>query len=276
MIYSHTPHFSSSNSTGGASAPEFPSWNSANGVTEPDLPSWNSADEVPKPRIAESELRHRSDGTRIFELELQGICLEAWHDHPAIVQVMVPRFEFSSVVNLRPSLEGLGMVSAFDLASADFTGIEPEGRLFVDTLEHRTTVQVDEEGMTGAAATGEVQAYSPITPQLRFNRPFFFFVYDHATATVLFVGRLVRPAGQARPPTEPPVAQSDAAVICGGLALRCPARTTTEADCLAALSGADPAVVERCADCLLMHFDSYAEGMCEPATCGEFCPTHPF
>ncbi len=138
---------------------------------------------------------------------------------------------------------------------------------------------VDENGTTMAAATGEVMVPVGIAPQLWLDRPFFFFVYDHGTGTVLFVGRLVRPAGAATPPAEPPAVATDIAVICSGLAT-CTGRTTTEAECQAALAADEPAVVEQCDDCILVDVDDFDLGFvgdrCEPATCAEHCPDHTF
>ncbi len=220
------------------------------------------------------------DGDRIQEI-VDG--LEPARNNPKTVWAGVPRFEFSSSVDLQPSLEALGMVTAFDPLEANLTGIDPEGELYVGSFVHNTTVGVDEYGTTAAAATGEVMVPSPITPKLFFDRPFVFFIYDHETSAVLFVGRFARPAGEARPPTTPPVELTDAERICEALdASLCDARTMTVTECLAALEPDDAVVLEECADCVQAAHDSMWGGElglgppCDVATCADYCPDHPF
>jgi serpin B len=221
------------------------------------------------------------DRARVEEIVEQ---LEAWRDAPEQVRALIPRFEFASEIDLQPALDGLGVSTLFDPSAADLTGIDPAGGLFVDALVHRTTVGVDEEGTTAAVATGEVMVPLSIDPQVRLDRPFLFFVYDHGTGTVLFVGRLVHPAGEARPPETTPTTPTDTEVICAGLAL-CADRATTEDECSAALADDDPAVLEQCADCIQAGIDgcggygSCDRGIgdiCQPATCADFCPARSF
>ena len=196
----------------------------------------------------------------------------------------VPRFEFDASVDLQQALEALGMQAAFDLSAADFSGIDPGGSLYVDALVHRTTVGVDEEGTTAASATGEVMVPLSINPRINLNRPFIFFIYDHDTGTVLFLGRLVRPTGDAHAPANPPDTRTDAEVICETLDEWCEGRTLTVADCMAALAAEDPAVVDQCADCQQMVIDFCANGgscpwgsnICDPTTCADYCPSHAF
>jgi len=201
----------------------------------------------------------------------------------ASLSLSVPRFEFAASVDLQQPLETLGMQAAFDLSQADFSGIDPAGDLYVDALVHRTTVGVDEEGTTAASATGEVMVPMSINPQIRLNRPFLFFIYDHDTGTVLFVGRLMRPAGETRTPTDPPDARTDAEIICETLD-GCEGRTVTLAECTAALDGQDAAVLDQCADCHLMGLDlcagmpfcTFGPDVCDPTTCTDYCPTTAF
>ena len=225
-----------------------------------------------------TEFESTFDGDRITEIVT---ALQPARDNPDMIWVTVPRFDFSSSVDLEPSLEALGMVTAFDEVGADFTGIDPGGELYVDSFVHRTTVGVDEYGTTAAAATGEYNYPAPIAPEMFFNRPFVFFIYDHDTDTVLFVGRFVRPEGEAGPPVTPPVERTDAQIICDVLD-GCTARTTTNDECVAALAADDAVVLEGCADCTQAAYDSQWAGslglgnFCDPATCADYCPDHAF
>lgn len=201
-----------------------------------------------------------------------------------MVHASVPRFDFAASQDLQPSLEALGMVSAFDLGTANFTGIDPVEGLAISSFVHQTTVGVDEEGTTAAAATGQVMVPLAITPAINLNRPFHFFIYDHVSESVLFIGRLVRPAGEIRTPAEPIAIPSDAQVICAGLAL-CPSRTIAEAECLDALAADGADALEQCADCVQWGLDACGGlpacgrgpgNICEPSACAEYCPAHAF
>ncbi len=231
----------------------------------------------------EGELEALEAGFDAAQVERIVAGLEAERDE-AFVRAVVPRFEFSSARALRPALESLGVTTLFDPLAADRTGIDPEGETYVDDLVQRSTIGVDEYGTTAAAATGEVMVPSAITPQLWFDRPFLFFIYDHGTGTVLFVGRLLRPDGAARAPAAPPVARTDAEIICSGLAY-CADRAITVDGCLSALADDDPAVLEQCADCVKLGVDqcggmntceNFIGDVCDPAVCAEYCPAHAF
>lgn len=202
--------------------------------------------------------------------------LEVSRSNDESVRVQVPRFDFSSSIDLEPPLQALGMVSAFGQQAADFSGIDPG--VYVESFVHSTTVGLDEEGTTAAAASGEVLVPLSITPTIRLNRPFLFFTYDHATSAILFVGRFVRPAGEARAPAPPP--RTDAETICTALTL-CSDRTTTPTECATALAGDEPSVLEGCAACFAWASDGCGSmpgcpGVCDAGSCADECPAHAF
>ncbi|HEY5957073.1 MAG TPA: hypothetical protein VIV60_10990, partial [Polyangiaceae bacterium] len=100
----------------------------------------------------------------------------------------------------------------------------------------------------------------------------------------LFVGRLVRPVGEARAPATTPVVKTDIEAICASLT-PCAGRTKTAAECQAALAADDATELEACADCMLAaaecrwssHFCATFSGkICEPTTCASYCPSHEF
>ena len=210
--------------------------------------------------------------------------LDAARAKQSEVYVQVPRFDFGSEVDLRVALQSLGVTSAFDSNRADFGGIDSSQPLYVTGFPHRTTVGVDEYGTTAAVATGEVWVPLAISPNIFLNRPFLFFTYDHTTSTVLFVGRLVRPAGTPHAPAQTPVTSTDLQSICSIVA-PCQGRTTTEAECQTSFATDEPAVVQSCANCLRAKNDlcsnitncSWGQGdVCDPATCAAYCPGHSY
>ena len=86
-------------------------------------------------------------------------------------------------------LKALGMAIAFD-GRADFTGIR--SGLFISEVRHKTFVEVNEEGTEAAAATIVGLAES-LPPVFRVDRPFFFAIHDHRTATILSMGIVTEP-----------------------------------------------------------------------------------
>jgi serpin B len=106
------------------------------------------------------------------------------------IHLSFPRFTFSFHSSLVEPFKKLGAPSLFE--NADLSGIG-EG-LSVAAIEHEAYIQVDEEGTKAAAATGVAIADSH-GPTIQFDRPFFFFVIDRPTHSLLFVGRVLDPRG---------------------------------------------------------------------------------
>ncbi len=119
-------------------------------------------------------------------------------------QFHLPRFESESTTELKDVLKAMGMVEAFERREADFEGITGVGpgidfqSLYISDIFHKTFVSVDEEGTEAAAATAVVMGTptsAPLDPiDVRFDRPFYYAIYDHPTETVLFLGRMVDPS----------------------------------------------------------------------------------
>lgn len=119
-------------------------------------------------------------------------------------EVFLPRFESEGDYALVDTFKALGMEDAFDFCAADFggiTGSEPcvTGQsLYISEILHKSFVSVDEEGTEAAAATAVVmdtETSVPVDPpSVRFDRPFYYAVYDHGTSTILFMGRMLNPS----------------------------------------------------------------------------------
>ena len=113
------------------------------------------------------------------------------------VALTLPRFKYESSVRLKDALVRLGMVQAFDVMAADFTGMTARPELFIDNVYHKAFVAVDEKGTEAAAATAVVMQLKgmPAQPvQVRVDRPFIFLIRDIETGAVLFLGHVVNPA----------------------------------------------------------------------------------
>ncbi len=122
------------------------------------------------------------------------------------VILTMPKFRVETpVLNLAGTLSAMGMPDAFSLPDADFSGItESQPPLYIGKVLHKAFVDVDEEGTEAAAATvvemlvgaalDEPTEPPPII--MRIDRPFIFLIRDIETNTILFVGRVMNPAGE--------------------------------------------------------------------------------
>lgn len=113
------------------------------------------------------------------------------------VQVSLPKFRVESQFSLGKAFSAMGMPTAFT-AQADFSGIDPQGRLAISEVVHKAFVDVTEQGTEAAAATGiAVQLTSmPVHDEpvvFRADHPFVFLIRDTNTGVILFIGRLAKP-----------------------------------------------------------------------------------
>ncbi|MHB0980912.1 MAG: serpin family protein [Thermoleophilia bacterium] len=116
---------------------------------------------------------------------------------PQEVFLTLPKFEITTNRSLRDALEPLGMTQAFEMGSADFSGMDGTRSLFVSGVQHQGFVAVDEAGTVAAAATVATMAAGAYVepPELRADRPFVWLVRDVETGAVLFLGQVVDPSG---------------------------------------------------------------------------------
>jgi len=116
------------------------------------------------------------------------------------VFVYFPRFRLDTGYQLSGALSDMGMPGAFILGDADFSGMDGSRDLFIDDVFHKAFVEVNEEGTEAAAATAVTIAMGaeillePI-PVFRADHPFLFLIQDDDTGNILFMGRMVNPAG---------------------------------------------------------------------------------
>ncbi len=113
----------------------------------------------------------------------------------------MPKFRYtSSSVSLKKTLSDMGMPIAFIYPDADFSGIDGTRYLYIGDVIHKAFISVDEDGTEAAAATAVIMlavSAAPLQspPEMKINRPFIFFIRDMKTGAILFMGRIVNPAG---------------------------------------------------------------------------------
>jgi serpin B len=113
------------------------------------------------------------------------------------MSLALPRFDFEAGFDLESVLAAMGMPQAF-APQADFSGMTPEGEIFIGDVMHRAAIAVGEAGTEAAAASAVVMPPSgePVDlMRVTVDRPFLFLIRDLQTGTMLFLGRVVDPRG---------------------------------------------------------------------------------
>ena len=117
----------------------------------------------------------------------------------AKVSVTMPRFKCEARYQLENDLAGMGMPTAFNETTADFSGMTGKPNLYISRVLHKAWIEVDEKGSEAAAATAVVmdQLALPVNvarPKIfRADHPFFFVIEDKQSGEILFMGRVVDP-----------------------------------------------------------------------------------
>lgn len=119
---------------------------------------------------------------------------------PMPVDLRLPRFAFTTDVDLDAALRSLGLTEAVDDRVAEFGGITAEEPLSLSATLHESFISADEEGTQARAAT--VQAPSEEVPpgpatatRLAVDRPFLFALRDRPTGVLLGIGHVENPLG---------------------------------------------------------------------------------
>ncbi len=144
------------------------------------------------------------DGLAALERSLSAENLEKWsaalsYQHEVIVSL--PRFKITQQFELSSTLESLGMKTAFDPNTADFSAMTGDKSLVISAAIHKAYIDVDENGTEAAAATAVVmrmatamQQRTPPPPiYFTADHPFLFLIRDNASGAILFMGRVTDP-----------------------------------------------------------------------------------
>jgi serpin B len=140
-------------------------------------------------------LPHGDDDLRAVEDSLTPERITAWVEGLAstLVRVRLPRFIVDSRFDMTEAVRAMGMVDAFT-ERADFSGISPDGSLFISKVVQSVRIEVDERGTEGAAASGVVLKKGPPPAEFVADRPFLFLIRDRLNGQVPFIGRVTNPA----------------------------------------------------------------------------------
>ena len=193
-------------------------------------PFWISSDRsIPAPMMQQTEsFRYgESDLCQVLELPYAGDALsmfvllprerdglrglEEALTHEALVErttalarrqvaVTLPKFKLTCQFSLAEVLRKMGMVDAFSVEAADFSGMTGRKDLYVSAVIHKAFVDVHEEGTEAAAATAVVMSLTampqrPVT--FRADHPFLLLIQHKPSGSILFMGRVADPVGDA-------------------------------------------------------------------------------
>lgn len=109
-----------------------------------------------------------------------------------------PKFKVEYSATLNDALASMGMGDAFDASKADFTNMSQEmgKQLVISKVNHKSFIQVDEQGTEASAATSVEMRVTAVlnAPTLDFTKPFVYLIRDTKTGAILFIGTMENPA----------------------------------------------------------------------------------
>jgi len=114
--------------------------------------------------------------------------------------IFLPKFELRYARGLKDALTSMGMGVAFDPARADLSRIPAQPiRLWIDFVQHKTYLKVDEEGTEAAAVTAvgvvaSVVVAKPKPFEMIVDHPFFCAITERDSRAMLFAGIITNPA----------------------------------------------------------------------------------
>lgn len=106
---------------------------------------------------------------------------EGYENQTAIqVNLSLPKFDIVADLQLKGSLQNLGVTEVFSREDADFTTLLPEDEAWLESVQHAARVAIDEEGVTAAAYTVMMWAGASMPPEdevdFLLDRPFLFVI----------------------------------------------------------------------------------------------------
>jgi len=111
--------------------------------------------------------------------------------------IALPKFKLRFDIKLNKALTQMGMGIAFDPGRANFARINPLTDLYISFVQHKTFMQVDEEGTEAAAVTivgiYETSIQEPPGFTMRMDHPFVFIIREKTSGALIFMGKIVAP-----------------------------------------------------------------------------------
>ena len=127
-----------------------------------------------------------------FESDISNFIMTPGLFKEAVLNVHIPKFNFGTYYHLKGSLEKMGVTNLFNPFYADMSGINGSPGLYVDELDQRTFISVDESGTAVPSVSEEEVMENTNDPvqEFRANHPFLIQIFDRTNAQILFVGKI--------------------------------------------------------------------------------------
>ena len=131
-----------------------------------------------------------------FDAFVAGLDAEKWNSAISGLSpreglpVTVPKMDLDFTAEkdvLIPALKSLGIVSAFDEKSADFSSLSNVA-VFIDNAIQKTRFRMDEDGAEAAAVTAIIGMVTSVGDYFIADRPFVYAIREISTNTILFLG----------------------------------------------------------------------------------------
>ena len=132
----------------------------------------------------------------IEELSRSGVDSNLLDLKRSFLHIRIPIFETENTYQLPKALQALGIQRAFNASLADFSNLlQPGYSAFIGSITHKARIQINPDGLEGAAATiveaagssGETEQQPTPIPFFA-NHPFIYTIIEKASGVILFVG----------------------------------------------------------------------------------------
>ncbi|KAM4742353.1 neuroserpin isoform 1-T2 [Anableps anableps] len=110
------------------------------------------------------------------------------------VEVYLPRFKVEQEINLKTTLQDLGITKIFT-TDADLSAMTDGKDLYIGKAVQKAYLEVTEEGSEGAVGSGIIALTKTLVlyPQVMADHPFFFVIRNRRTGSILLMGRVMTP-----------------------------------------------------------------------------------
>ena len=137
----------------------------------------------------------KENNISVVESALNTANIQYWNNslQEMKINIDIPKFKFNTEYNLNTILIKMGMIDAFSVTDADFSGMDGTKNLFISDVLHKAFVEVNEEGTEAAAATSVIVTTSAVTQSFNADHPFVFLIQHEKTGAILFMGKIMNP-----------------------------------------------------------------------------------
>ncbi len=110
-----------------------------------------------------------------------------------IINLHMPRWTTQSNSHVTDLLKSFGITDLFSPDTADLSLIDAKHDLYLGSIVHSATIEVNESGVKASSATEAESVGALEVPEFNMNHPFIYVIRDVPTDTILFMGRVVNP-----------------------------------------------------------------------------------